>query len=895
MNNQTLKSQFNSIAIKLGGWSFPAMLGVSFFLASPTAQADSEIPAELKTPNYRITQLEGIGYDPKLARQDPSNVIKVGDLYYVWYTQREIGTHAYASTIYFATSRDGLKWESRGEALGMGADGAWDSFGVITPYVAVQGNKKNKKYYLYYTGTSVHEGTNKRKTPPQIGVAVASSPDGPWEKFSGNPVLTPGGADSWDSGVVDDAHLIRREGKWWIYYKGRRPEDKAGQTKWGLAIADQPTGPFVKRGDGLVFKSGHTVCVWPHRGGVAALVDHAGPERYTVQWSSNGVDFARAAKLPMVHTGCGPFDPDAFANTTYGGGIKWGVAQFNTNKTLCIVRFDVDLELPPTRTNAQREFKIEKRYLNIPIKQGAPNRRVTIMVDGQADLRHGNGMLKNGMSLADGAPDWWAFMDVSAWRGKSVTLQVDNLPVDSTGLSSLEQSDSIKGAENLYREPLRGQFHFSSRRGWNNDPNGLVFFNGGYHLFYQHNPYGWGWGNMHWGHAVSRDMIHWEELGDVLSPDEMGPMFSGSAVVDWNNTSGLGKDGKPPLILIYTAAGNPTVQCIAYSADGRIFTKFSGNPVLKEITGGNRDPKVMWHEPTKRWVMVLYVGLPGKKHTVHYFTSPNMRDWTLASITEGGIEKDKFLHECPDFFELPVDADLANKKWVLTAADSTYSIGTFDGTKFTPEQTKLPGHLGKGFYAAQTFSDIPAKDGRRIQIGWFQSPTPGMPFNQSMTMPIELKLLTTPDGPRLTMNPVKEMETLRAKTHNLGAMTLKPDSADPLAGIKSELVELRTEFEPGEASEVTFKVRGATIAYDTKKQELVVNDHRAPAPFRNGRQRLTIFCDRTGLEIFASDGLTYVPMPFLPKADDLSVGAHVKGGSARFTSLEVYKLDSIWK
>ena len=546
-----------------------------------------------------------------------------------------------------------------------------------------------------------------------------------------------------------------------------------------------------------------------------------------------------------------------------------------------------DTKPPGLMRDARREFRIEKRYLHLPIKDGAPQRTVSVFADGKL-------VVQNTIGLANGTPDWWAFMDAGAWRGKPVTLQVDKLPEDSAALRSMEQGDAIMGARELYREPLRGQFHFSSRRGWNNDPNGLVYFRGEYHLFYQHNPYGWGWGNMHWGHAVSRDLVHWEELGDVLTPDEFGPMFSGSAVVDAQNTSGLGRDGQPPLVLIYTAAGNPTVQCLASSTDGRTFTKFGGNPILKQITDGNRDPKVIWHAPTRKWVMVLYVGLPEKKHSVHFFTSPNLRDWTLASVTEGGTDHDHFLFECPDFFELPVDGDATNTRWVLTAADSAYAIGTFDGAKFSPERTKLPGQRGRGFYAAQTFSDIPARDGRRIQVGWFQTETKGMPFNQSMTIPLELKLTATPDGPRLTMLPVQELASLRTKSHRFEALTLSAGGANPLAELPAELVELRAEFEPDEASEVTFNVRGAILVYHTKRQELIVNGHHAPAPLRGGKQRLTIFCDRTGLEVFASDGLTYVPMPFQPDAKQLSLAVQVEGGSTRFTSLEVHALRGIW-
>jgi sucrose-6-phosphate hydrolase SacC (GH32 family) len=538
-----------------------------------------------------------------------------------------------------------------------------------------------------------------------------------------------------------------------------------------------------------------------------------------------------------------------------------------------------DRKPPQLLANAKREFRIEKRYLNLPIKNGAPKRTVTTLVDDRVEV-------KNDIELANAAPDWWAFMDVSAWRGKTVTLQVDKLPEDSKALSAVEQSDGIRGAEGLYREPLRGQFHFSSRRGWNNDPNGLVFYHGEYHMFYQHNPYGWGWGNMHWGHAVSTDLVHWQEIGDALAPDPLGPMFSGSAVVDWQNTSGFGKPGQPAQVLIYTAAGDPTVQCLAFSTDGRNYTKFSGNPVLKQITGGNRDPKVTWHAPTKKWVMTFYVEQNGR-HTIQFLSSPNLKDWTRMSHTDG-------FFECPDFFELPVDGDAANRKWVLTAASSEYMVGTFDGTTLTPETPKLPGHRGRGFYAAQTFSDIPSNDSRRIQIGWFQTETPGMPFNQSMTIPLELKLTTTLEGPRLTWTPVKELVSLRARSRRFDPVTLQPGMANPLAGVKAELVELHAEFEPGEASEVAFMVRGARIVYDAKKQELAVNNHHAPAPLRDGKQRLTIFCDHTGLEVFASDGLTYVPMPFQPKADDLALGVQAKGGSAKVSALQVHELRSAW-
>jgi sucrose-6-phosphate hydrolase SacC (GH32 family) len=175
-----------------------------------------------------------------------------------------------------------------------------------------------------------------------------------------------------------------------------------------------------------------------------------------------------------------------------------------------------------------------------------------------------------------------------------------------------------------------------------------------------------------------------------------------------------------------------------------------------------------------------------------------------------------------------------------------------------------------------------------------QTTTPGMPFNQSMSLPMELGLASTPEGPRLTWKPVKELHSLRGHSWTFAPVTLTPASANPLADVKAELVELRAEFEPGDANEVVFDVRGATVVFDVKKQELAVNNRRAPAPLRGGRQELVIYCDRDALEVFASGGLTYVPMPFTPKADEFALGLHCNGGGAKFTMLEVHKLKSAW-
>src|ERR1044071_8512526 len=588
----------------------------------------------------------------------------------------------------------------------------------------------------------------------------------------------------------------------------------------------------------------------------------------------------------IVRTAVGP-------NTQPGGSERlelqsWDVGEFSgLNAVIAIVDerkggwghinvdqiIQTDRKPPEIVANATREIVAEKRLLNFPVMTGAQKRKVTLSVNGKP-LRYFE------IELAETAPDWWAPLDISGWAGQKLVVQVDKLPGDSAALSQLTQSDSLFDAQKLYREMLRPQFHFSPRRGWNNDPNGLVWSQGEFHLYFQLNTYGWNWGNMHWGHAISRDLVYWEELPIAIYPHTPGDaVFSGSAVVDSLNTSGWKKTSNELLVAAFTSTGRG--ECIVYSNDrGRNWTEYEGNPVVKH---SGRDPRLLWHEPTHRWVMALYDEYNNKKW-IAFYTSPDLKKWEFASRVEG-------FYECPDFFRLAVDGDASKSKWVLTAASSEYIVGLFDGKTFIADTPKLPGHRGKGYYAAQTFSNEPK--GRIVRIGWLQTTTPRMPFNQSMSLPTELGLRPTTAGPRLTWRPIPELVALRGKQLAKFSGPLAP-GGDPLSGARGELLEIRADFSPGEASEVIFNVRGVTVICDPHKQEIAVNSHRAPAALRDGRQSLIIYVDRTSLEVFASDGLSYVPFPINLDPNKTSVSASVTGGSAKFSSLEVYELKSIW-
>lgn len=531
----------------------------------------------------------------------------------------------------------------------------------------------------------------------------------------------------------------------------------------------------------------------------------------------------------------------------------------------------------PVLIDQRREILAQKPYLNLPIKNGAPKRRMRILVDGKIERDFI-------LPVADAEPDCWMFMDLLPFQGQTLHLEVEGIPEDSKALAAIEQSDCLKDADDLYREPLRPQFHFTTRRGWNNDPNGLVYCAGEWHLFYQHNPYSTQWDNMHWGHAVSPDLVHWQELPVALYPDALGPCFSGSAVVDEFNTAGFQTGDEKPIVCIYTAAGNPFTQCLAYSLDrGRTWAKYAGNPVLPHIVGTNRDPKVFWYAPQRRWIMALYLNA----HDFGLFASPDLKSWEwLDTVTIPGTS------ECPEFFEIPVEGPSDQTRWIFYGGNGQYLIGQFDGQKFTPESGPHPLNHGNCFYASQTFNHTP--DGRRILMAWGPMSMPDMPFNQMMDFPVELTLRPTPEGLRLFAVPVREIKKLHALRQVWQEEALD-ENRNLAANLAGELFDLRTTIELGSARQVGFVVRGLSLIYDVDLEVLSCGDRSAPLPMVNGAIRLQLLIDRTSLEIFGNAGQLYMPMGLIPDAEDRSLRALALNGRANLRSLEVYELLSIWQ
>lgn len=499
-----------------------------------------------------------------------------------------------------------------------------------------------------------------------------------------------------------------------------------------------------------------------------------------------------------------------------------------------------------------------------------------------------------------------------------------------------------------YTEPHRPQFHFSPEEKWMNDPNGMVYYDGEYHLFFQYYPDSTVWGPMHWGHAVSKDLTHWQQLPIALYPDSLGYIFSGSAVVDWNNTSGFGINNKPPLVAIFTyhdmageKAGRTDFQYqgIAYSNDkGRTWTKYEGNPVIpntKKIKDF-RDPKVIWDAKSEQWVMVFaahdHVKLWGSKDLK---TWEHLSDFGKEWGTHGGV------WECPDLFPIKVE-NTTTSKWVLLlsinpgapngGSGTQYFVGDFDGKKFTLDPSFAPSvsgekavwlDYGRDNYAGVTWSDVPKEDGRRVFMGWMSNwdyamVVPTGVWRSAMTLPRTLNLHETTAGYRIFSRPVEELKALRSVTQKLGRTEIGTTfDLTEQAGLPVSQLEWVLEFELPESGEADFGVELANgkgekyrIGYQatanqfysdrTKSGDASFSDkfaakiHTAPRLSTDKTIRFHLFFDVASAELFADNGAVVMTDIFFPTEDFTSIKIYSERGRVNLLRGEGHSIKRIW-
>lgn len=521
------------------------------------------------------------------------------------------------------------------------------------------------------------------------------------------------------------------------------------------------------------------------------------------------------------------------------------------------------------------------------------------------------------------------------WLGLALTITAC-----ATDTKQEEATSDMNTEAAYYTEQHRPQFHFSPEKMWMNDPNGMVFYDDEYHLFYQYYPDSTVWGPMHWGHAISKDLVHWEHLPIALYPDSLGYIFSGSAVVDWNNTSGLGTEENPPLVAIFTyhdaegakeGRNNYQTQGIAYSLDkGRTWEKYADNPVLDNPGIKDfRDPKVAWHAATEKWVMILAV-----LDHVELYGSPDLKSWEKLSEFGEGTGAHGGVWECPDLFPLSVEGQ-DSQKWVMLVSinpgglyggsATQYFVGDFDGKEFindNPDNMILWLDYGKDNYAGVTWSDIPEEDGRRIFMGWmsnwqYANKVPTSPWRSAMTIPRTLSLQNTSEGDRLVSNPVRELEFIRGDAVALTSQSIEGE-VDITQNISFDMgtAELLLEFTAIQESEdFGIELSNAnnqkiTIGYESHENRFYIDrteagnssfspefsgKYYAPRMSMDDALKLHLFIDVSSVELFADDGEVVMTELFFPDTVFDQIKLYAKDGKVTLQSGKAIDLHPIWK
>ena len=506
-----------------------------------------------------------------------------------------------------------------------------------------------------------------------------------------------------------------------------------------------------------------------------------------------------------------------------------------------------------------------------------------------------------------------------------IILLLSNCNFDPTKQGKDVAGDSAYSS--YYNEPHRPQFHFSPEANWMNDPNGMVFYAGEYHLFYQYYPDSTVWGPMHWGHAVSKDLVRWEHLPIALYPDTLGYIFSGSAVVDHKNTSGFGKNEKPPLVAIFThhnlegeKSGSNTFQyqSIAYSNDqGRSWTKYKGNPVIENPGIKDfRDPKVIWHEDSKKWIMVI-----AAYDKVHIYNSPDLINWTYQS--EFGIPGDNRLWECPDLFPMEVEGS-DEKKWVLIISiqkeapnggtGTSYFVGDFDGKNFIADNKRQYwADYGKDNYAMVTWSDV--SDGRRLAMGWmnnwqYAQVVPTQKWRSAMTLPRKLTLHKSNEDYQLRSWPVEELKVLEKNPRpKMLIKNMRTSIGHSTALYKFEYTFNRPassrfvlRFSNSKKEHIDVGYDGISAEYFIDRsnsgkvnfQEDFAGNHRGEANYSNEEINMTIYIDHASVELFADQGRCVMTDIFFASEPFTQIELIVEKGKVKMKKGTVTELNSIW-
>ena len=563
----------------------------------------------------------------------------------------------------------------------------------------------------------------------------------------------------------------------------------------------------------------------------------------------------------------------------------------------------------------------QSKYLLLPVQDAGEESQVHVVVDGKLER-------SIVVRLATSKVDYTVPLDLTPYQGKHVVLNVVTPQSRSTIREAKEDacwkdmrlSDTFS-AEN--REKYRPAYHHTPLYGWMNDPNGMVYHDGVWHLCYQWNPFGSKWQNMTWGHSTSRDLIHWEPQAPTLLPDGLGTIFSGSSAIDEANSAGFGKNS---IVTLFTSAANSQVQSLAYSNDGGYtYTTYPGNPVLT-LESEARDPNMFWNEETKQWTLILAHALD---HEMLIFTSPDLKSWTLQSSFGKGLGAQDGVWECPDLFELPVTGT-QEKKWVLICninpggpfggSATQYFTGSFDGKTFKVD-TDASGNVptkwldyGKDHYATVSWSDTP---GRRTVIGWmsnwqYAAEVPTLQFRSANTLPREMGVFKVDDQYYVSSKPSPELDALRGKiTHNAKRIQVGkrahtvslPLENDGICEIlmnvdakRSKQLKMTLANKAQEKVTIIYDVEKETISFDRTQSGIVDFSQDFPAvtvtpTYENdGSVNLRLFIDRSSMELFEQEGRFVMTNLVFPTSPYTTLSFQAEEGSAKVNNLQIYSI-----